>query len=44
MVEVISIEQVSEVDEHLASNIENWETDKATVWGTIHIYLADGEA
>jgi hypothetical protein len=32
------------LDEHLADNVRNWEPDKRTVWGTIHVYLADGEA
>lgn len=31
------------IDDHLADNIRNWEPGKRTVWGTIHIYLADGE-
>lgn len=33
-----------ELDEHLAENVKNWEPNKRTVWGTIHVYLADGEA
>lgn len=32
------------IDAHLADNIRNWEADRRTVWGTIHVYLADGEA
>jgi len=42
--EFVSISQVAEIDEHLSKNIENWQAGKATVWGTIHMYLADGEA
>lgn len=33
-----------ELDEHLAENVKNWEPKKRTVWGTIHVYLAEGEA
>jgi hypothetical protein len=32
------------LDDHLAENVRNWEANKHTVWGTIHAYLADGEA
>jgi hypothetical protein len=28
----------------LADNIRQWEPGRRTVWGTIHVYLADGEA
>lgn len=51
---VISVEDVQqleafsdfeEFDEHLAQNIAGRpEGDPAVVWGTIHIYLAEGEA
>ena len=33
-----------ETDEHLATNAENIEAGKRTVWGTIHIYKGEGEA
>lgn len=32
------------MDPHLVENINDWGDDTRTVWGTIHIYLADGEA
>jgi hypothetical protein len=32
------------LDAHLADNIRQWEPGRRTVWGTIHVYLADGEA
>jgi len=32
------------LDEHLGENVKSWEPNKRTVWGTIHVYLADGEA
>lgn len=33
-----------ELDEHLAENVRNWDANRRTVWGTIHVYLAEGEA
>ena len=42
--EVESVEEIRRIDDHLGSNVETWEAGKSTVWGTIHIYLADGEA
>lgn len=42
--ELASPEEASELDEHLGDNIRNWEPGKMTVWGTIHIYIGDGEA
>lgn len=33
-----------DLDDHLAGNVRSWEANKHTVWGTIHVYLADGEA
>lgn len=50
---LVDVDQIREVtvedfpedlDEHLAENVRDWETGKRTVWGTIHVYLADGEA
>jgi hypothetical protein len=50
---LIEVEQVAEttlatfpddLDEHLAENVCNWESGRQTVWGTIHAYIADGEA
>jgi hypothetical protein len=32
------------LDAHLADNIRQWEPGRRTVWGKIHVYLADGEA
>ncbi|HEY4116068.1 MAG TPA: hypothetical protein VGM17_18570 [Rhizomicrobium sp.] len=42
--EVSSIEDVKGVDEHLAQNVGALEPGKTVVWGTIHAYIADGEA
>jgi len=33
----------NDLDERLAENVRNWEANKRTVWGTIHVYMADGE-
>ena len=44
MKEFTSIDQVAEIDAHLANNVEAWETGKETVWGTLHNYYAEGEA
>lgn len=41
---VFDLEAVHQIDEHLASNMERWELEKRTVWGTIYVYLADDEA
>lgn len=40
--QVYSVEQIARYDEHLASNVAQWQAGKATVWGTIHAYLAEG--
>jgi len=50
LVEVNDIAETSlenfpdELGEHLAENVKNWEPNTRTVWGTIHVYLAEGEA
>ena len=41
---VESLEDVAEIDEHLAMNIEKLEPSKFAVWGILHTYLAAGEA
>lgn len=41
---VQSIEEITEVDAHLAENVTALEPGKSVVWGTIHLYRADGEA
>lgn len=42
--EVFDEDDIEELDEHLAENVRNLEPGKQTVWGTIHCYLAGGEA
>lgn len=42
--EFTSIDQVANIDPHLANNVEEWEAGKKTVWGTLHNYYAEGEA
>jgi hypothetical protein len=42
--QVHSTEEIADYDDHLATNVADWQEDKATVWGTIHTYLADGES
>jgi hypothetical protein len=42
--QVYSTDEIAEYDDHLAVNVAEWEPGKATVWGTIHTYLAEGEA
>lgn len=39
-----SLDELTEWDDHLAANIVALEPGKHVVWGTIHTYLADGEA
>lgn len=50
---LIEVQEITEVttdafpadlDNHLAENVRNWESGERTVWGTIHVYIADGEA
>lgn len=36
-------DDISELDEHLALNVENWEDGKKTVWGSIYEYTEDGD-
>jgi hypothetical protein len=43
--EVVStIDEVEEIDQHLAQNVINLEPGKRTVWGEIHLYYAAAEA
>lgn len=35
---------IEEVDDHLAENFRHLEQGKSVIWGTLHAYLADGEA
>ena len=42
--QVLSTEEAAEYDSHLAANMEEWQTGKATVWGTLHSYIGEGEA
>lgn len=50
LLEVDQIQEVdlnnlpADIDEHLLENIKNWQAGRRTVWGTIHVYLGDGEA
>lgn len=39
-----TLDELSEWDDHLAASIIAVERGKHVVWGTIHTYLADGEA
>jgi hypothetical protein len=39
-----SKDHIDDLDDHLAENVEEWKPGKRTVWGTIYIYLAEGEA
>lgn len=41
---LVSLKELSKWDDHLAANITALEPGKHVVWGTIHAYLADGEA
>ena len=41
---LVTLDELSECDNHLAENIEALEPGKHVVWGTIHTYLAEGEA
>ena len=40
----IDTQDISEIDEHLASNVAALEPGRVSAWGTIHCYLAAGEA
>ena len=42
--EVFDEHEVQSVDEHLATNLQEIETGKQTVWGTLHCYKGEGEA
>ena len=42
--QVYSMDEIADYDDHLAMNVSKWEPGKATVWGTIHSYLAEGDA
>ena len=44
LLQVYSLEEIACYDEHLAANVEEWESEQTAVWGTLHVYLADGEA
>ena len=44
MIEVTSMDEVANLDSHLAENMETWESGKKTVWGTMQTYVGDGEA
>ncbi len=44
LTEVTSVEDAADYDSHLAANMEEWQPGKATVWGTIHTYIGEGEA
>jgi hypothetical protein len=41
---VETVEDIAEFDEHLAENFRARDPSRPGVWGTIHCYLADGEA
>ena len=41
---VDSVDEIENIDSHLAANIAALEPGKCVVWGTIHTYLASGEA
>jgi hypothetical protein len=40
----VEFQELSEIDDHLASNVAALEPGKFAAWGTIHCYLAEGEA
>jgi hypothetical protein len=44
MRQVLSDQDVEAVDDQLASNLRHIESEKQTVWGTIHGYKGEGEA
>jgi hypothetical protein len=44
LTEIKSVEEAAEYDSHLATNMQEWQPGKATVWGTIHTYIGGGEA
>lgn len=44
MQHVESLAAIEEMDPHLARNVADWPRDALTVWGSLHPYLADGEA
>ena len=39
-----SSEELADYDLHLAANLEDWAPGSKILWGTLHVYLADGEA
>jgi len=42
--EVGASEEVEDYDAHLAENMQAIEPGRRTVWGTLHVYVAEGEA
>ena len=44
VIQVHSIEEIADYDDHLARNVGEWEDGKAWVWGTLQTYIADGES
>ena len=42
--EVGASEEVEDYDVHLAENMQAIEPGHRTVWGTLHVYVAEGEA
>lgn len=42
--EVFGVDEIEEIDGHLASNFREIESGRRTVWGTIHGYGGEGEA
>ena len=40
----VLVHDFAEIDEHLSENVHRLEPGKKVVWGTIHVYLADGKA
>jgi hypothetical protein len=41
---LVDAADIEEIDDHLAANFREKESGKLTVWGTLHGYLAEGEA
>ena len=42
--EIRALDDVMDIDSHLASNMQEWKDGTDTVWGTIHSFVGEGEA
>jgi hypothetical protein len=44
LTEVFGPDDIDQFDDHLATNVREFEEGHRTAWGTLHCYKGDGEA